>query len=179
MGSGGLASFIGAFVERLRRLTYISGPGSWSTSGHRHPSTAGHAAPSPIPSSEDFFRSGAWRTVRYAALRRSRGRCSCCGRSSSSITLHVDHVVPRSWEPRLALVDDNLQVLCEDCNLGKLASDSCYWGGDPHQGRRLFVRVQGLVRGGAVDRRLLAAFTRRSEKWAMRDVRDGDVAPRW
>ena len=33
--------------------------------------------------------------------------------------MHVDHIKPRSKYPRLELDFDNLQVLCEDCNLGK------------------------------------------------------------
>ncbi|MFC6439812.1 HNH endonuclease [Bowmanella sp. JS7-9] len=34
--------------------------------------------------------------------------------------LHVDHVKPRAKFPELALDINNLQILCETCNLGKL-----------------------------------------------------------
>jgi 5-methylcytosine-specific restriction endonuclease McrA len=33
--------------------------------------------------------------------------------------MHVDHIKPRRKYPHLALVFDNLQVLCHDCNHGK------------------------------------------------------------
>ena len=44
-----------------------------------------------------------------------------CGRSKKihGIVIHVDHIKPRSIYPDLALTYDNLQLLCEDCNLGK------------------------------------------------------------
>ncbi len=39
------------------------------------------------------------------------------------IPLHVDHIKPRSKYPDLALDINNLQILCESCNLGKGAWD--------------------------------------------------------
>jgi 5-methylcytosine-specific restriction endonuclease McrA len=41
--------------------------------------------------------------------------------------IHVDHIIPRSKAPALALVVDNLQPLCEDCNMGKGNRDSIRW----------------------------------------------------
>jgi 5-methylcytosine-specific restriction endonuclease McrA len=78
-----------------------------------------------------FYQSREWKELRYQALRRSRGRCECCGRSPAvhGIALHVDHVQPRSTHPHLALVLANLQVLCEACNLGKGAHDATDWRG--------------------------------------------------
>ena len=71
-------------------------------------------------STEDFYKSRAWRELRFIALRNSEGRCNLCGgRASDGLTLHVDHIKPRSKFPGLALDLDNLQVLCEDCNFGK------------------------------------------------------------
>lgn len=76
----------------------------------------------------DFLYSRAWREVRYRALVRSDGCCECCGRSrQNGIILHVDHIKPRSKYPGLALALSNLQVLCEDCNLGKSAWDETDW----------------------------------------------------
>ena len=79
--------------------------------------------------SRDFYNSLAWRKVRYAALRKLGGNCSCCGRSyaKDGVTLHVDHIKPRSLFPHLELDIANLQVLCEDCNIGKGNSDSISW----------------------------------------------------
>jgi uncharacterized protein (TIGR02646 family) len=70
--------------------------------------------------SKDFFKSKAWREIRYEALRNTAGICDCCGaRASDGVRTHVDHIKPRSKYPKLSLDLDNLQVLCEDCNLGK------------------------------------------------------------
>jgi 5-methylcytosine-specific restriction endonuclease McrA len=74
-----------------------------------------------------FYQSRAWQHIRYTALKAARGRCQCCGRSSASATLHVDHIRPRSRVPHLALVSANLQVLCDDCNMGKGTWDETDW----------------------------------------------------
>jgi 5-methylcytosine-specific restriction endonuclease McrA len=44
-----------------------------------------------------------------------------CGRSKRKhgVVIHVDHIKPKSKYPELALEYNNLQLLCEDCNLGK------------------------------------------------------------
>ena len=69
-----------------------------------------------------------WRTVRYVALRRSRGVCELCGAGpSTGKPLHVDHIKPRSKYPEFELDEDNLQVLCYDCNLGKSNTDEIDW----------------------------------------------------
>jgi hypothetical protein len=70
---------------------------------------------------DDFLKSDKWRTIRYRALELQGGACQCCGRSRKShgVILHVDHIKPRSKFPELALNINNLQILCEDCNLGK------------------------------------------------------------
>jgi hypothetical protein len=78
--------------------------------------------------SRDFYQSDAWRAVRYEALKLHGARCQCCGRSSrEGVVIHVDHIKPRSKYPQLELVLANLQVLCEDCNLGKMARDQTDW----------------------------------------------------
>jgi hypothetical protein len=71
-------------------------------------------------SSENFYRSREWRQVRYEALIKCGRACMCCGaKPKDGIILHVDHVKPRSKYPQLELDINNLQILCEDCNLGK------------------------------------------------------------
>lgn len=74
---------------------------------------------------DEFYASPQWREVRYMILRLSEGKCNCCGKNphAHSIILHVDHIKPRSTYPKLALRLDNLQVLCEDCNMGKSNTD--------------------------------------------------------
>lgn len=61
-----------------------------------------------------------WKEVRYKALREANKCCEMCGRSvKNRIILHVNHIKPRHKYPELALDITNLQVLCEDCNIGK------------------------------------------------------------
>src|SRR5690606_15930335 len=47
--------------------------------------------------------------------------CMLC--QATGIELHVDHIKPRSTHPDLALDENNLQVLCKPCNLGKRNRD--------------------------------------------------------
>lgn len=76
----------------------------------------------------DFYNGNAWRTLRYAALKNSDGRCNCCGASAGDgAVLHCDHVIPRYKAPHLALEIDNIQILCGDCNIGKGAWDDTDW----------------------------------------------------
>ncbi len=80
------------------------------------------------PSSE-FYRSSQWRKLRYQVLKKFDGCCCLCGRSKRehNIVIHVDHIKPRSKYPELELEESNLQLLCEDCNLGKSNRDSIDW----------------------------------------------------
>ena len=55
--------------------------------------------------------------VRWAVLVRDGFRCRYCGRDSSEVKLHVDHVVPRSQGGESEV--NNYVTACEDCNLGK------------------------------------------------------------
>lgn len=68
--------------------------------------------------------SQAWRSLRYRVLAKSNRRCECCGASPmTGAVLHVDHIKPRSTHPHLELDPNNMQILCEVCNLGKSNSD--------------------------------------------------------
>jgi len=79
-------------------------------------------------SSKDFYSSKKWREVRYIVLQQSNGTCELCGaRASDGVQLHVDHIKPRSKFPELQFNLDNLQVLCDDCNLGKSNYDDTDW----------------------------------------------------
>lgn len=76
-----------------------------------------------------FYNSQEWKELRYRKLSNyiiKNGRiCECCKNSSSK--LHVDHIIPRSKRPDLELSMDNLQILCETCNVGKKNYDSVEW----------------------------------------------------
>ena len=75
-------------------------------------------------SKTNFYRTKAWLTLRVRVLAASDGRCKLCGISAEAgVSLHVDHIKPRSQYPELALEESNLQVLCEACNLGKMTSE--------------------------------------------------------
>ena len=59
-------------------------------------------------------------SLRYQVLNRDKFKCVKCGRSPAndpSIELHIDHIVPYSKGGETIL--DNLQTLCQHCNLGK------------------------------------------------------------
>lgn len=83
----------------------------------------------PVPN-RDFYQTREWQGLRFRALQQSKGCCVLCGRSHrvDGVTLHVDHIKPKSRFPSLALDPTNLQVLCEDCNLGKGNRDTTDWG---------------------------------------------------
>lgn len=67
----------------------------------------------------DFYETRAWRELRLQILQRDGWVCRYCGGRAPIVPLHVDHIKPRSRFPELELEAMNLQVLCEDCNIGK------------------------------------------------------------
>ena len=75
-----------------------------------------------------FYKSKAWRKLRYQVLLLRGPVCCLCGATrKDGVVLHVDHIKPRYQYPELELDIDNLQVLCEDCNMGKGGSDDTNW----------------------------------------------------
>lgn len=69
---------------------------------------------------KDFYNSPQWKELRYTALRLSEGKCNLCGATAhDGVTLHADHIIPRSIRPDLQLDLDNIQIMCSDCNIGK------------------------------------------------------------
>lgn len=80
------------------------------------------------PQKEDFYMTRTWLELRYKALKLNDGKCCCCGRGrKQKVVLHVDHIKPRSLYPSLQLDINNLQVLCEECNIGKSNKDFTDW----------------------------------------------------
>jgi hypothetical protein len=58
--------------------------------------------------------------MRFRVLKRDNFSCRACGASPAlkpGLSLHVDHI--RAWSIGGETVDENLQTLCEPCNLGK------------------------------------------------------------
>lgn len=88
-----------------------------------------HGAPS-VMDKKVFYESWEWRTLRMKVLKEHGTACQCCGANKGeatvgggSVRIVVDHIKPLSkfWELRLSR--DNLQVLCDECNMGKGAWD--------------------------------------------------------
>lgn len=72
-----------------------------------------------LPDSK-FCLTKEWQTLRYSVLRKYGAKCMCCGATSAEgERIEVDHILPRSSYPELALDIRNLQVLCRTCNSGK------------------------------------------------------------
>lgn len=72
-----------------------------------------------------FYNTREWREVRYKVMTKYGKVCQCCGQTKGY--LHVDHIKPRSLFPDLELDINNLQVLCEACNIGKTNRDTTDW----------------------------------------------------
>lgn len=67
-----------------------------------------------------FYSLKPWRQLRYKALLKYGAKCMLCGASKEDgKIMHVDHIKPRYKYPELELKLSNLQILCEDCNMGK------------------------------------------------------------
>jgi rubredoxin len=57
---------------------------------------------------------------RYAILKRNNFRCRSCGRGvKEGVKLNVDHKIPVDWGVKEHYENNELQTLCEECNLGK------------------------------------------------------------
>ncbi len=80
------------------------------------------------PRSDEFLATYEWRRLRMVVIKRDGARCACCGASpDSGAVINVDHIKPRRLFPQLAMDENNLQVLCQDCNHGKSNWDMTDW----------------------------------------------------
>jgi 5-methylcytosine-specific restriction endonuclease McrA len=87
-----------------------------------------------------FYRSPQWRTARRLALRRDGYRCTQCGASVRKLgTSRVDHIQPVRTHPHLALILDNLRVLCASCD-NRRHSDK-WRGTHDHRAKQLNVTL--------------------------------------
>ena len=85
----------------------------------------------------EFYLSPKWLNsrARYQAIKAARGACQACGaRKSDGAKLVVDHIKPVRHYWHLRFAADNLQVLCEPCNLGKGSWDQTDWRCSPDIG---------------------------------------------
>jgi hypothetical protein len=73
-----------------------------------------------IEERESFYSSPEWQLLRDSVIKEDGRRCKECGRLvEKGAELTVDHILPRSRYPDLALRKDNLRVLCRSCNSAK------------------------------------------------------------
>lgn len=82
------------------------------------------------PERDAFYASWDWRKLRMQVIKRHARRCMCCGSTPEDTTvdgkpvrLVVDHIKPVANYWHLRLVASNLQILCDECNMGKGAWD--------------------------------------------------------
>ncbi len=58
-----------------------------------------------------------WKFLRSKILEIQGDKCLCCGKKE--VSMHIDHIKPKSRYPHLEFMIDNLQVLCPSCNKKK------------------------------------------------------------
>lgn len=82
------------------------------------------------PERDAFYGSWDWRKLRMQVIKKHARRCMCCGSTPEDTTvdgqpvrLVVDHIKPVAKYWHLRLVASNLQILCDECNMGKGAWD--------------------------------------------------------
>jgi 5-methylcytosine-specific restriction endonuclease McrA len=70
----------------------------------------------PLSQSRLFLKSQEWQDLRAVVLQEMGRRCAQCGATEA---IQVDHILPRSKFPELALDRANLRPLCWPCNRRK------------------------------------------------------------
>lgn len=114
--------------QKAKIINKVSGAGGWDWKPARedipkikkaNPSKKQKRAKKALD--KDFYISPEWRMLRVRVLEKYSCKCMMCGRSPKDhgVVIHVDHIKPVSKHPELCLEFNNLQLLCEDCNLGK------------------------------------------------------------
>ena len=96
-------------VEKEKRSHQAWSESTLSENNHKEPLKMTHKTP----------RSPSWR-LRFLVFRRDNFKCCSCGRSPANtggVILHIDHKKP--WSDGGETVIENLQTLCEECNIGK------------------------------------------------------------
>lgn len=74
--------------------------------------------------SELFYKSTIWKEFRFNFLKNNKRMCLLCGRGpGEGMAIQLDHIKPRYLYPELALKNNNIQILCSECNTGKGLQD--------------------------------------------------------
>lgn len=76
------------------------------------------------PRLKEFYKSTQWCRLSYDVKIERGRRCECCGATpADGARIITDHIKPIRKYWHLRLQRSNLQVLCDDCNLGKGSRD--------------------------------------------------------
>jgi 5-methylcytosine-specific restriction endonuclease McrA len=70
-----------------------------------------------------FYDSWEWKRLSYDTKVRRGRRCECCGARAPDVKIITDHIKPLRHYWHLRLDPMNLQILCDDCNMGKGSRD--------------------------------------------------------
>ena len=111
-------------ISRFTHHPYIRTYGSWLSAMRQFTESANNealqlAAEEPAPMDTRGPRIPSLR-LRFRVLARDGFRCRVCGRSpavEAGVVLHVDHII--AWSAGGSSTSENLQTLCDRCNLGK------------------------------------------------------------
>jgi hypothetical protein len=72
---------------------------------------------------KSFYESWDWKRLSFD-VKQERGRkCECCGAKAPDVRIITDHIKPIRHHWHLRLERSNLQILCDDCNMGKGSRD--------------------------------------------------------
>lgn len=72
-----------------------------------------------MSANKDFYTSREWRTFRAKMLKGLDHVCSDCHREVFGADITLDHIMPLSKFPDLAMEPSNIKVLCRKCNGNK------------------------------------------------------------
>ena len=73
-----------------------------------------------ISERDEFYSSAEWKMLRSTVIEEEGKTCGNCSRRiMREVDVTVDHILPRSRHPELALDRSNLTVLCRSCNSAK------------------------------------------------------------
>ena len=76
----------------------------------------------------EFYRTAAWKKLRYQTLAKRGATCESCGaRAEDGRRIGVDHIEPLRTHWHLRLKPSNLQVRCDDCSWGKSGLEDTDW----------------------------------------------------
>jgi len=94
---------------------------------------------------DNFYSSPEWSALKKKAYKRYGRKCAATGLTEKDgITLSVDHVLPRSKAPHLALKLSNVQVL--ELGLNKTKSNRANWDFRPVHWRLWYWAIKWIKR---------------------------------